>query len=424
MAFLVTGCGSSTGGAPSNEPPTATITQPLQDVTGIPVNPLIEVVFSTLMDPTSINEETVYLAAQSTDDVVAGTATLADDGVTVVFTTAEDLLPGEVYNMVVSTGVRDMLGNHPVQDLTSAFTVSDGARIVVPVVMPVAGAVLDSEGAQFLKTTLSSMLGATGGLPLSLEDLMALSQEEITLNNLLTAVQEMNPAAETVNDLLNTELSLGTALGLLRDNLPVGSEAIDVLESVITELESAPSEVLGTSLTLADLMTLPAETLGVDVMNMSQDDVLALATNPLALLEGLASVVDAGALVQDTVLGPVIATVTGAGGLDVVGGVLTQLPIPAEVATLVPADLQDLVNTVLATEDPTAVIDALLGGTLLEDVLGGLLGGNDLLNTLTGLLGDGDLAATLTGLLDVLPEDSGVNGVLSNLTGLLGSLGA
>jgi hypothetical protein len=417
MAFLVTGCGSSTGGVPDNSAPTATITEPIEDATGIPVDNVFEVVFDTVMDPASINESTVYLVAQSTDEVVAGTATLLDDGMTVLLTTAEAMLPGEVYQLVVSTGVMDLLGNSPVSDLTSVFTVSDVASTVVPVVWPVADTVLSTEAAQTLLATLSSLLGVAGdGLSLVPADLTTLVSPDITINDLLAAVQAVNPAAATVEALMNTPLSVGTFLGIIGDLLPVGGEAVTLLNGVIAQL---PSEITGTSMTLNDILTLPAELLPLDPLNTSVTDVLAVATNPLALLESVAQIVDAGALVNLPIVGEIIASVTEAGGLQLVGGVLSQLPGLGTVTTLIPTDLNELIDTILATDDPAAVITALLdglGGNLLTDILGGVLGGTDLLDTLTTLLG-ADLAALLSGLLEGVTTDP--TATLERLLGML-----
>jgi len=440
-AFMVAGCGSSSGGAPSNEPPTATITQPLQDASGLPINPLVNVVFSSLMDPTSINEDTIYLMADGSDEIIYGSAVLADDGYTAVFTTASELLPGDVYNIVVDTEVRDQLGNHPTQDLVSSLPgVGDGARIVVPVAMPlattVAEGVLDSEVAQYMNTTLSSMLGTTEGLGLSGEDLSALadSAANMTLNDFVGEVQALNPEADTVEELMNTPLSLGTALDLLTENLPEGpaSDAVQaVMGDIVNALAVAPGELLGQSITLAEVLTLPTDLLPLDPTSTSFNDALDVAANPLALLEGIAQAVDAGAIVEDSTLGPVIASVLtqagtlNPGSLNLAEGVLTQVPGTAELSSLIPADLQELADTILTSADPLAVVDTLLngdGGGLLGDLLGGLglATLTDLLDT-AGLADAEALAAELLGILEGL-DPTATGDLLGGLEGVLGSL--
>jgi hypothetical protein len=422
MALLFAGCGSGTGGTPSGSTPTADIGTVLTDVENLPVDPLLNVVFDTVMDPASINENTVYLVSDATDEMVEGTVTLLDDGVTAVLTIVDKLPTGD-YTLVITDQVRDLAGHHPVSNLLAPVQVGDIARMAVPVVWPVAEIVLSNEAVQLLTSTLSSLLGSTGGLPsLSGADLTNLKDlGGMSINDLLAAVLALNPAAETVDDLLNTELSLEQALTILKETLPEESAPlIDVIDGIIGDLAVAPGELLGQSITLNQVLTLPAELLGVDVLSMPAEELLATALNPLALLEAIAEAVNAGAVVNDSVFGEIVASVVGPTGLSLDGlGNLTQIPGGTVLSSLIPVDLLDLVNTILDTEDPVSVINTLLGGTLIDDILGGALGGTDLLDTLTGLLG-ADLAGTLTGLLDGLTTDP--TGTLERLLGLLGAL--
>lgn len=407
MALLLTGCGSGSASSAddtsSNETPTATLATPLQDATGIPLDPVINITFDTLMDPTSINEETIYLVADATGDIVTGTVTLLEDNATVVFTTVANLLPGEAYTLVVSTGVQDLLGNHLLSTLTSQFTVGDMARVVVPIAMPVVGAVLDTQAAQFLISTLSSLLGSTEGLPLTLDDLNALSVEQLPLNDLLAGVQALNPSATTVGDLLATDMPLETLLGLLTANLPEGSSALAPLQAIIDQLALGQGDLLGQTLSLGDILTLPTALLSLAPTDLAVTDPLSVVTSPLALLEVIGQALNGGAIVNDAVLGPIIANVTQGGGLVLESGVLSQLPTVSELAILVPADMLELVNTILASADPVGIIETILGGTNIVSLLTTLLGG-DLSNTIDALLAGltTDPTTTLTGLLGLL----------------------
>ena len=417
-ALLLAGCGSSSSSTASDAPTSEAQTQtqtvkasvktPLQDLTGIPVDPLFNVVFNTVMDPASINGETVYLVAENTDTAVAGTVTLLEDKVTAVFKTTEALLPGAVYNLVVTTGVKDLFGNHILSNVTSTFNVSSVARIAVPLAMPVVGTVLSNDATQLLLSSLSGMMGLTELLPVQPDELLALAAADLTINDLLCAIQEQNPAASTVGELLGTQLSLEALLGILSDKLPVGSSAVAPVEAIIAKLAAAPGDLLGQTLSLGDILTLPAELLPLDPTSLSAQDVLSVATNPLALLETIAQVLNAGGLVNAPVVGPIIANVTSVGGLVLDGGVLTQIPGAAQLTSLISLDQLQLVNTILGSANPLALIEAILGG-----------------GDLTGLL-SGDQLATVTGLLAVLaPEEvTGLLGGLTsgNVTGLLGGL--
>lgn len=407
MAFLLAGCGSGTGGTPSGTSPTADISTVLTDVTNLPVNPLLNVVFDTVMDPASINENTVYLVSDATDAMVAGTVTLLDDGVTAVVTTAEELLPLQGYTLVITDQVRDLAGNHPVSSLLTPVKVGDIARMTVPVVWPLAETVLSNEAVQFLTSTLSSLLGSTGGLPsLSPDDLTNLNNlQGMSINDLLAAINTLNPAAATVDDLMNTELSLEQALTLLKETLPGESAAlVPVIEGLIGDLAAAPGSLLSQKLTLADVLTLPDALLGVDVLSMPGNELLATVLNPLALLESIAQGVGAGAVVNNPLLGQIVAGVTGTTGLNLDElGNLTQIPGGTTVTSLIPAELLQLVSGILGSGDPLGVVQTILGG-------------GDILGSLTALLG-GDLATTLTDLLGGLTTDP--TGILEGLLQLL-----
>jgi hypothetical protein len=428
-AFLLTGCGSSSSSSDTTAP-TATITDPIvnpaAEATGIPLDTTFEIVFDTVMDPASIDEDTIYLVAKNADDSVSAVAVTvdtvlneADQVVGAVLTPVEPLIPDQVYELVVTTGVTDLLGDSPVSAVTSTFTVSDVASMVVPVVWPVADTVLSTEAAQTLLASLSSMMGVVGdGLTLLPADLTTLLNADLTLNDLLAAVQAVNPAADTVEALLETPLSVDALLGVIGATLPVGSEALTLLEGVIAQL---PAEVTGLSISLGDILTLPSELLPLDPLDTSVTDALAVVTNPLALLESVAQVADAGGQVDLLGVGDIIANVLGAGGLVLDGGVLSQVPGTGTLTALLPTDLDTLVETILATDDPTAVVTSLLDGLdagLLTDLLGGLLGGVDLVTSLTTLLGDASLAETLGGILDNLPATIGPD----DLTAMLGDL--
>lgn len=417
MAFLVTGCGSSVmNGGVEDSAPTVTVTEPVQDATGIPLDTTFEIVFDTVMDPASISDETVYLLAENLDGTVSAVAATVDavyndalEVVGAVLSPVEPLIPEQVYQVIVTTGVTDLLGNSPVSNITSTFTVSDVASMVVPIVWPVADTVLSTEAAQTLLATLSSLMGVAGeGLALLPVDLTTLAVTDVSLYDVLAAVQALNPAADTVEAVLATPLSAGALLGIVGDLLPVGSEVLGLLDGVMAQL---PTEVIGTNLTLGDILTLPATLLPLDPLSLTVQDALNVATNPLALLESVAQVVDAGALVTLPVVGPIIASVTDAAGLELVGGVLSQLTGAGTLTALVPTELNTLVDTILANDNPTQVVQSLLG--YLD---GGLL--STLLGTLTTLLG-GDLADLLTGLLDGLPTGSDPTSTLTNLLGLL-----
>jgi hypothetical protein len=248
--------------------------------------------------------------------------------------------------------------------------------------------------------SLGSMLGTTEtGLPLDPADLLMLSGTDITVNDLLSTAQSMNPAAETVADLLATPLDAGTFLNTLSAVLP--AEAQQVLAGVTAALPADQQIALG------DLLTLPSDVLPLDPMDTSLQDVLGTSTNLLAMMQMMAEYSDAQSAI-DMLAGmatqQVVATVGKAGGMVLLGNLMSQMPSEETLTAVVPAELEGLVSTVLATEDPLSVVTTLLDTSLIGDVLEGLLGGDPLLEALTSLLG-ADLANELNTILDGLTTD-------------------
>ena len=267
--------------------------------------------------------------------------------------------------------------------------------------------------------SLGSMMGAENGLSLAPADLLTLAGTELTLNDMLAMAQSINPAATTVEELLASPLPVNDVITLLGSNLPEGVQAI--LGGVSGALP------VGQTIALGDILTLPSEMLALpvplDPMNTSVQGALGATTNLLAMMQFMARYMDTQSAVEmlsGMATHDVITTVGNTGGFVVVGTLMTQLPSTESVTAVVPADLQELATTILSTEDPLAVVNTLLNGNLVDDLLGGLLGGSDLTTTLTGLLGDADLAGTLSGILGGLSTDP--TATLQTLQAVLGGL--
>ena len=263
--------------------------------------------------------------------------------------------------------------------------------------------------------SLGSMMGAENGLSLAPADLLTLAGTELTLNDMLAMAQSINPAATTVEELLASPLPVNDVITLLGSNLPEGVQAI--LGGVSGALP------VGQTIALGDILTLPSEMLALpvplDPMNTSVQGALGATTNLLAMMQFMARYMDTQSAVEmlsGMATHDVITTVGNTGGFVVVGTLMTQLPSTESVTAVVPADLQELATTILSTEDPLAVVNTLLNGNLVDD----LLGGSDLTTTLTGLLGDADLAGTLSGILGGLSTDP--TATLQTLQAVLGGL--
>jgi hypothetical protein len=110
---FVTGTGSDTTHA------TVSTISPVNAQTGVPLNPQIIAVMSDTVDPTTITNSSITLTPQG-GSAIAGTVTLASDGVTLTYVPSVVLNPSTVYNVSVG-GFNDAQSN-PVTTFTSSFT--------------------------------------------------------------------------------------------------------------------------------------------------------------------------------------------------------------------------------------------------------------------------------------------------------------
>jgi hypothetical protein len=110
---FVTGTGSDTTHA------TVSTISPVNAQTGVPLNPQIIAVMSDTVDPTTITNSSITLTPQG-GSAIAGTVTLASDGVTLTYVPSVVLSASTVYNVSVG-GFNDAQSN-PVTTFTSSFT--------------------------------------------------------------------------------------------------------------------------------------------------------------------------------------------------------------------------------------------------------------------------------------------------------------
>jgi large repetitive protein len=113
QSTFVTGSGSDT------TPTTVSAINPSNTQTGVPLNARINVVMSDDIDGTTVTNSSITVTP-SGGSAVAGTVTLAADGVTVTFVPATPLAATELYNVSVG-GFKDVEGN-AVTTFNSSFT--------------------------------------------------------------------------------------------------------------------------------------------------------------------------------------------------------------------------------------------------------------------------------------------------------------
>jgi hypothetical protein len=132
-----------TGTGAVTAPVTVTTINPANSQTGVPLNAQITAVLSNTIDPTSISNSSITVTP-SGGSAIAGTVTLAANGVNLTFVPSAALTASKVYNVSVG-GFKDIDGN-AVTTFTSSFTT---------------GATTYASGS-FSVVTVSPASGATG----------------------------------------------------------------------------------------------------------------------------------------------------------------------------------------------------------------------------------------------------------------------
>ena len=108
-----------TGSSADTNPTTVSTISPANAQTGVPINTQVVAVMSDDIDPTTINNSSITVTPQG-GSPVAGTVTLASDGVTLTFVPSAPLAVSKLHNVSVG-GFKDIEGN-AVTTFTSSFT--------------------------------------------------------------------------------------------------------------------------------------------------------------------------------------------------------------------------------------------------------------------------------------------------------------
>ena len=173
---FVTGSGSDTGAT------TVSTINPANSQTGVPLNARIIAVMSDDIDPTTVTNSSITVTP-SGSSAIAGTVTLASDGVTLTFAPAALLTASKLYNVSVG-GFKDTEGN-AVTTFTSSFTT---------------GTTSYGSGS-FTVVSTSPATGATG--------VSVTSPVTVTMTNLINAAS-VNPSTVEVYVYATSQLVAGT----------------------------------------------------------------------------------------------------------------------------------------------------------------------------------------------------------------------
>ena len=106
LVFLLTGCDKDEVVEIVGVCPIVLSTVPDNEATNVPLDQVITVTFNEEVDPETINEETFTV-----DGPTQLVGTVTSSGAIATFTPSADLAPNTTYTGMVTTGVKDPMGN-------------------------------------------------------------------------------------------------------------------------------------------------------------------------------------------------------------------------------------------------------------------------------------------------------------------------
>jgi len=120
----------TTGTAAVVTPPTVSSTDPINAATGVPLNQKIAVTFSEALNASTVTTSTFTLMQGTTP--VSGFVSYS--GTTATFAPSSNLASSTVYNVTITTGVKDLLGNALANNYVWNFTTGSATVVTPPTV--------------------------------------------------------------------------------------------------------------------------------------------------------------------------------------------------------------------------------------------------------------------------------------------------
>ena len=141
--------------------PTATSTDPLNNVTGVPRNQLVAFTFSEAMDPVTVNSSTFTLTQGTTS--IPGTVTYS--GTTATFTPTNVLAAVTTYKATITTGAKSLTGNSLAANTSWSFTTGGSTTALAVVNLGTAGNYLILAKTAITNIATSALTGDLGLSP-------------------------------------------------------------------------------------------------------------------------------------------------------------------------------------------------------------------------------------------------------------------
>lgn len=118
---------------PANKRPRVVRVNPPKGRTDVAINASVVVVFSEPVDPATVSGETIRLEKVDGGSIIAGTVTIAGNGLSATYVPSEDLASDTEYRIAVSAEVRDRDGSPVDAPLVSSFRTEGVPTVPTPI---------------------------------------------------------------------------------------------------------------------------------------------------------------------------------------------------------------------------------------------------------------------------------------------------
>ena len=120
------------GSSPDTTPPQVLLVNPINNLTNVPINASVQVLFDRPVAANSLSQVTLKAGGST----VATSPSLSNGGQTLTLNTSDLLTPGTTYTITVN-GVADLAGNTMTTAVTDTFTTGTGGLLSAPAVVSV-----------------------------------------------------------------------------------------------------------------------------------------------------------------------------------------------------------------------------------------------------------------------------------------------
>ncbi|WP_345970683.1 Ig-like domain-containing protein [Sulfurimonas sp. HSL1-6] len=254
---------------------------PMDGATGVPVSDDIVAYFNEDVNETTLDAATFYLE-NSGGGLLPGTIGYDSGNYIAVFNPDANLTAYNTYTFTVTTGVAAVNGDTLASDVNSTFTTGNLIRVIDAAVFSMGTTAVAAD------TNESALNGVTGNLlgtniSLGVDGVQGLVAATINYEGLVAALSgETN--STTVQELVDSNVSLTTLLQIISDQMPAGpgKDAVDQIAQAVAD------QGLDQPVAIGDLLQFPDSVLPANVTDvLAMDGISAAEANVVSVLSSV-----------------------------------------------------------------------------------------------------------------------------------------